>query len=156
MGGEPRAKWRLGHLPRPLKQEDGPRTPKFNHLNEEMVANCKARTLGIQVFVYPALCSLEGWASSSTNWQRPVLILGHKDDPNLSSPCFIFLTDVSRHVCNRQGIDAQVQVLSAPEALCKRSPTEADFRPWVFHVIGRIPTSQRKFTWEIGAAQACS
>lgn len=68
--------------------------------------------------------------------------LGHKDDPNLFSPCSIFLTDVSSHVSNGQGLDAGVQVLSVPEALCKRFTVEADFRPWVFPVIFRIPRVQ--------------
>lgn len=73
--------------------------------------------------------------------------LGHKDDPNLFSPCSIFLTDVSSHVSNGQGLDAGVQVLSVPEALCKRFTVEADFRPWVFPVIFRIPRVQQKIHW---------
>lgn len=112
-----------------------------------MVANCKARTVGTQVFFSPPLCSLEGWAGTSINWQRSLFFLGHKDDPNLFSPCSIFLTDVSSHVGNGQGLDARVQVLSLPEALCKQFTVEADCRPWVFPVILRIPIVQQKILW---------
>lgn len=66
--------------------------------------------------------------------------LGHKDDPNLFSACFVFLLGLSGDVCNGQRLDAQA--LFVPGGLCEQFTVEAGPRPWVSHVSLRIPILQ--------------
>ena len=106
-------------------------------LSEIMTASCKAHTVGTLKVSVPSPYA-PGRQRQLTD--RVGFFLGHKDDPNLFSTCFVFLLGLSRDVCNGQRLDAQA--LFVPEGLCEQFTVEAGPRPWVSHVSLRIPILQ--------------